>query len=99
MDFFKSVGKSMDSSFTSHKDSDEFFETNKFFIVHYNAAYGQLGHFASVLSRYFEINASSSCSLYLYSVKDAKSRSEVKVKHRMSTFVHQERIPLLPPQH
>ena len=36
--FFKSVGKSMDSSFTTHKDSDEFYEEQKFFVVHYNAA-------------------------------------------------------------
>ena len=39
MDFFKSVGKTMDTSFSSHKDADQFFEEQKFFVVHYNVAY------------------------------------------------------------
>ena len=37
--FFKSVGKSLDSSFDNHKDSDPFFEEQKFFIVHFNVAF------------------------------------------------------------
>ena len=39
MDFLKSVGKTMDSSFTNFKDTDPFFEMQKFFVVHYNAAF------------------------------------------------------------
>ena len=39
MDFVKSIGKSIDSAFTSHKDADPFFSEFLFFVVHYNAAY------------------------------------------------------------
>ena len=37
--FFKSVGKSLDGSFDNHKDSDPYFEEQKFFIVHFNVAF------------------------------------------------------------
>lgn len=35
--FLQSIGKAVDSSFNNHKDTDEFFDQQKFFIVHYNA--------------------------------------------------------------
>ena len=37
--FLSTLSKSVDSSFTNHTDTDEFYEHQKSFIVHYNALY------------------------------------------------------------
>ena len=72
MDFVKSIGKSIDSAFTSHKDADPFFSEFLFFVVHDNAAYVCMHScmFACVLT----------C---VRRIKDTKARAETKVKDRM----------------